>query len=52
MTVVKHRRQHTVPLEFQLVFEGKFKLLLHAPQDVCEIADKLGNVKGTCLSVN
>jgi hypothetical protein len=45
MTVAKHRKQHTVPLEFQLVFEGKLKLLLHAAQDVCEIADKLGKVK-------
>ncbi len=30
-----------MPLEFYLVFESKLKLLLHAAQDVCEIADKL-----------
>ena len=35
-----------MPVELQLVFEGKRKLLLYAAQDIGEIADKLGTVKG------
>jgi len=52
MMVVKYRKKHTVTLEFQLVFKSKLNLLLHAAQDVCEIAGKLGKVKGTCPSIN
>ena len=40
-----------MPIKCQLVLESKLNLLLHAAQDVRQIADKLGNVKGTCLSI-
>ena len=45
-------KERTVPVELQLVFEGKLNLLLYAAQDISQITDKLWTVKGLSLAEN
>ena len=47
---VNHTTERTVPIELQLVFESKVNLLLYAAQDISQITDELGTVKGTVLN--
>jgi hypothetical protein len=47
---VSHTKEHTVFVELQLGFEGKLNLLLYTAQDIGQIADKLGMIKGTYLN--
>ena len=47
---VNHTKERTVSIELQLVFESELKLLLYAAQDIPQITDELGTVKGTVLN--
>ena len=49
---VNHMKERTVPIELQLVFEGKLKFLLYTAQDIGQITDELWTVKGTFPSGN
>ena len=44
LSATKHTEKLTMPLECQFIFESKFDFLLYIPQNVGEIADKLGTV--------
>ena len=47
---VNHTRERTVPVELQLVVESKLNLLLYAAQDIGQVTNKLGTVKGVFLN--